>query len=350
MLMREPKVTGDNLSYDFNIVTNQISNLINTHIEQNFDRLTRIAMRMFDVPVIAISLFDEKRQLAKPVVSFDLSQLNVYMPFFNEFNTEELLVVEDATKNEQFKNHPLVTHDPKIRFFVSCPIFATLGKKVGSLILLDYKPRSFGLTDLNNLNDIIKLIETVIRDFRLSKSQKLLLQEISAEDRNNFTDQQTRAWNFDGFKKILRYQIMESEKDKTGFALAMVDIDNLHAINEKYGKEVGDEHLTLTSSTILKSCRDADTLARGDDEDFIVIINADNPEHVKIVVDRIKDNIAKAEIKLPDGSSLGFNVTIGVSYFAGKKTTPETLLSNTRIALLKGKRQGRNKIVFHEPL
>ena len=120
----------ENFISDMHIVSNQISNLINTPIEENFERLVRMAKRMFDIPVIAISFLDEKRQLVKPVAALDLSKLSLYMAFFNEFNQDEVLVVEDTTKNELFKNHDLVVNDPMIRFFVNCPIFEKNGKKI----------------------------------------------------------------------------------------------------------------------------------------------------------------------------------------------------------------------------
>jgi diguanylate cyclase (GGDEF)-like protein len=336
---------NDNFLANLNLISNQIGNLLSTPIEHNFERLARLAKRMFNVSGIAICLFDEKRQLAKPVVSFDISQIDLFMPFFNEFNSDDIFVVEDTAKNEQLKTHRLVVKEPNLRFYVSCPIFERHGKKIGSLILFDYKPRTFGLTDLSNLNDIVRLIETEIRNYRLSKAQKLFLQEIANTDRTSFTDELTRAWGYESCLKILNYQIGESQKEKSSFAVAIVDIDHLQEINEKYGQDAGDQVLTLTSSTLLKSCRDEDTIARGKDEDFILIIHAPNIDNIKTVVNRIKDNIAKAEVQLPSGK-VTFKATIGVTVFDDKSSTVENLIQDARFALLKGKRLGRNRIEF----
>ena len=344
--MRKVTKLKDTLTSDMHIISNQIFNLINTPIEQNFERLARMTKRMFDVPITVINLFDEKRQIENPIVTIESDQKNPHLSLLNELNLDEILVVEDATQNEQFRDHKLVTEDPGIRFFVSCPIFEKNGRKVGSLMMLDYKPRSFPLNDLEMLNDIIKLIEKEICDFRLSRAQKLFLQEIATKERTQFIDAKTRAWNYDVFKKIGQYQINDSHNEKSHFALAVIDIDNLNEINQQYGKDIGDEVLTLASRTISRSCRDADTIARGDDEDFMLIINANDLKFVTSVVNRIQANIAKEEIKLAN-KIVRFNVTIGVTYFNQEITDLETMIQSAKIALLKGKRLGRNRIEFN---
>ncbi len=336
----------DNSVADINIIGNQISNLINTPIEQNFERLARMTKRMFDVPVIVIGLFDEKRKAVKPIVSLDFGDASVYIPFFSEFNTNDIMVVEDATQNELFQNHPLVVGDPMIRFIVICPIFEKNGKKVGSLIMMDHQPRSLGLTDLMSLNEIVKLIETELCSFRISKAQKLFLQDISNKDKSQFVDAPTKAWNNLGYSKILDYQLIESKKDKSHFGLAVVDIDNLTDINKEHGKEVGDQVLALTARTILTSCRDEDTIGRGEDGDFMVLIHADDSENIKTIVNRIKFNLDKIEIKVPKGK-LSYHVTIGVTFFDDRIGNAEMLIKNANIALLNGKRSGRNCIEFN---
>lgn len=336
----------DNLASDKNIISNQIANLINTPIEQNFERLAQMTKRMFDVPVIVIGLFDEKRKAIKPVVSLDFGESSQYIPFFKELNSDDVLVVEDTTKNEQFKNHQLVIQDPKIRFIVCCPIFEKNGKKIGSLIMLDHKPRSLKLNDLMNLSDIVKLIENEINSFSLSKAQRLLLQEISNKDKTRFIDAQTRIWSYEGCTKILEYQMMESQKENSHFGLVAIDIDNLMDMNHQHGKDVVDEVLTLISRLIIKSCRDEDTVARGQDEHFMVLVHANELEHIKMVVERIKTNIEKEELKSSKGA-LFVTVTIGVACFNDEITNTPMLIENTKLALLRGKQLGHNRIEFN---
>ena len=81
----------EQLDSDSHVISNQISNLINTPIEQNFERLARMSRRLFDVPVIVLGLFDEKRKSIKPVVALDFSDSSIYVPLFNEFNSDDIV-------------------------------------------------------------------------------------------------------------------------------------------------------------------------------------------------------------------------------------------------------------------
>lgn len=337
----------DNVLSGLHTVSNQITNLIYTPLESSLERLSKLAKRMFSVPAVAINLFDEKRRVYKPVVSMDLDETEQYMAFFNDCLTDEILVIEDTTQNKQFTRHPMVQGEPRIRFLVTCPLYEKRGKKVGSLTLIDFKARQFGLAELNNLNDIIKLIETEINDFRLSSAQKILLREIRPEDRVYFTDEKTKTWNFAALKRILTYQINESLKENSSFALAVVDIDNLKAINQQYGEKAGDSALQYLAQTLLRSCRDEDTIARGEQEDFMLLIHTDNPDNVKTVLNRIQDNIAKDRVEV-DEHRLPIEVTIGVTMFDPQNPAIEQIMLKGEIALLRAKRAGRNQILLLE--
>lgn len=337
----------DNVLSGLHTVSNQITNLIYTPLENSLERLSRLAKRMFSVPAVAVNLFDEKRRVYKPVVSMDLDNFEQYMSFFNDCITDEIQIIEDTTQNPSFSKHPMVQGEPRIRFVVTCPLFEKRGKKVGSLVFIDFKARQFGLAELNNLNDIVKLIETEINDFRLSNAQKLLLQETRPEDRVYFTDDKTKAWNFAALKRILTYQLQESIKDNSSFALAVVDIDNLQSINQKYGEKAGDAALQLLARILLRSCRDEDTIARGEQEDFMLLIHTPNPDNVKTVLNRLQDNIARETVQFAD-QTFPLQATIGVTMFNPQSPTIEQLLQKGEIALLRGKRAGRNQIFLLE--
>lgn len=331
---------------EIHIVSNQLSTLINPPFEQNLERLAKLAKRMFNVPIVIISFFDEKRLSSKPIVSVDVPDVDQYLSLVKDCDGDDILVVENTAKHEVFSSHPLVSADPMIRFIVSCPIYEKRGKKVGTLLLLDFKPHEFALTDLANINDLVRLIETEVNDSRLSSAQKRLLKDITPAQRAELTDTKTRSWTSDAFMHILNYQLEESASQKTLFAVVVVDVDNLTEINKKYGEEIGDELLKRISKTIVRSCRDEDTIARGAQEDFLVIIHAGELEHIKTVVNRMLANINKEEIPTAKGP-LKINVTLGVSVYNPEGSTLESILQEARIAMLKGKRSGRHCAVFY---
>lgn len=333
-------------SSDLHIITQQLSKIIDTPIEDSLNRLVGLSQRMFDVPIVAISMFDEKRQKFNLMNSHEILGVNQDFSLFNQYINDDVFIVEDTHNDERFTENPLIIDDTEMRFYVSCPIYGKKRKKIGAIILLDSEPRSFCLTDLSNLNDIIRLAEAEINNCRLSKAQKMLLDEVSYDQRIDYTDQKTRAWNFNGFRKILTYQIAESIEFNSCFGLLSVDIDHLKRINEQYGIGVGDSLLKSISKALMRTCRAEDTIARGEFSDFIVLIHTDAITNIKSVVERIHSNLSELRIDTDDGK-MNFGVTIGYTCFDPKITKPDQLLPNTEIAMLKGKRTGRNCVSFH---
>lgn len=333
-------------SSDLHIITQQLSKIIDTPIEDSLNRLVGLSKRMFDVPIVAISMFDEKRQKFNLMNSHEIFGVSQDFSVFNHYINDDVFIVEDTHNDERFTNSPLMIDDTEMRFYVSCPIYGKKRKKIGAIILLDSEPRSFCLTDLSNLNDIIRLAEAEINNCRLSKAQKMLLDEVSYDQRTDYTDQKTRAWNFNGFRKILTYQIAESIEFNSCFGLLAVDIDDLKRINEEYGITVGDTLLKNISKSLMRTCRAEDTIARGEFSDFIVLIHTDAITNIKSVVERIHSNLSELRIDTQDGK-MNFGITIGYTCFDPKITKPDQLLANTEIAMLKGKRTGRNCVSFH---
>ncbi|KTC98578.1 sensor domain-containing diguanylate cyclase [Legionella erythra] len=335
------------LSSDIHIITQQLSKIIDTPIEESLTRLVALGKRMFDVPIVAISLFDEKRQKFNLINFSEVFSKNRDLSLFTQYINDDILIVEDTHNDERFIKTPLILEGAEIRFYVSCPIYSKKRKKIGAIVLLDNKPRTFCLTDLSNLNDIIKLAEAEINNCRLSKAQKMLLDEMTYDQRLDYTDQKTRAWNFAGFKKIVAYQLSESLQTKKGFGLVSVDIDGLKAINEHDGFEIGDDLLRKISKTLMRTCRAEDTIARSDFCDFIILIHTDNTANIRTVVDRIQHNLSLIIVETPQ-HKVDFSVTIGYTCFDPQSIRPEKVLMNAEIALLKGKRTGRNCIYFYE--
>ncbi|KTD61228.1 sensor domain-containing diguanylate cyclase [Legionella spiritensis] len=334
------------LTSDLHIITQQLSQIIDTPIEESLTRLVALTRHTFAVPVVAISMFDEKRQKFSLLNTCDFFGNKRDLLGFDLYINDDVLIIEDTRKDLRFEKTPLFLDDVEMRFYVSCPIYGKKRQKTGAIILLDSEPRSFCLSDLSNLNEIIKLIEMEINNCRLSKAQKLLLKEVDYKERLGFTDQKTRVWNVAGFRKILAFQLAESIESGVGFGLLAVDIDHLTRINEQYGVEVGDELLKTLSRVLMRTCRSEDTIARGDFSDFIVLVHTDSIVNIKGVVDRIYENLAGLSLDSSHGK-IELSATLGYTGFDPEITHPDLLLAHAEIALLKGKRAGRNRVHCH---
>ena len=155
--MLEPTLPMDE---EMRLVTLQGLNILDTPDEERFDRLTRIAQRVFDVPIALVSLLDRNRQWFKSRQGLGAMETPRRISFCSHaIHSDEAFVIPDATRDARFADNPLVTGPPHIRFYAGQPLKANNGSRVGTLCVIDTKPRQLSQVDLDLLRDLAALIE-----------------------------------------------------------------------------------------------------------------------------------------------------------------------------------------------
>ncbi|MDG1819980.1 MAG: EAL domain-containing protein [Porticoccaceae bacterium] len=121
--------------------------LLDSKAESEFDELTALAAQICNVPVALVSLVDENRQWFKSKVGLEVDETSREVAFcaHSILNPEQIMEIPDAHLDKRFADNPLVTEDPKIRFYAGAPLTTSSGHTLGTLCVLDYNPRS--LTD-----------------------------------------------------------------------------------------------------------------------------------------------------------------------------------------------------------
>lgn len=117
--------------------------VLDTVPEEVFDDLTELAANICEAPIALISLVDEDRQWFKSRVGVTISETSRDISFCaHALSSDGLFLVPDATRDKRFRKNPLVTGEPRIRFYAGAPLVTPDGHALGTLCVLDKKPRA----------------------------------------------------------------------------------------------------------------------------------------------------------------------------------------------------------------
>src|SRR5919199_3380376 len=147
--------------------------ILDTPPESAFDRITGLAARLFDVPIVLVTLVDEGRQWFKSCYGLDLRQTEREVSFCaHALLADEVLVVPDATRDPRFADNPLVLGPPDIRFYAGAPLKTPDGFTLGTLCIIDTAPRD-GL-DAGQAATLVDLAALVMDELELRTDRAAL--------------------------------------------------------------------------------------------------------------------------------------------------------------------------------
>ncbi|MDH3767546.1 MAG: GAF domain-containing protein, partial [Gammaproteobacteria bacterium] len=134
--------------------------ILDTEPEERFDRITREAADEFDVPVALVSLIDHDRQWFKSCIGTDIKEAPRDVAFCAHAIVENnVLIVPDAFLDSRFADNPMVTGESRVRFYAGCPLRLPDGHIMGTLCLIDIRPRHFDDKQINKLKEFAKRAE-----------------------------------------------------------------------------------------------------------------------------------------------------------------------------------------------
>ena len=133
--------------------------ILDTEKEERFDRFTRMAAAMFGVPVAMVSLIDEDRQWFKSSCGLGDNETPRELSFCAHAIVErKIMIVPDALLDPRFADSPIVINEPRIRFYAGCPLVLPGGPCVGTLCLIDTRPRHLDEEGMRLLRDLADMV------------------------------------------------------------------------------------------------------------------------------------------------------------------------------------------------
>ncbi len=176
--------------------------ILDTPAEEFFDRVTQIAAQLCDAPIAMVSLIDRDRQWFKSKIGIAPSQT----PRENSFCAHailgtEPLQVEDTTTDPRFADNPFVRGDPHIRFYAGAPLINPRGFGLGSLCVIDRKPRQLSPQQLSSLK---LLAAQVVQHLELRYLAEALRRQSILLDKTQRAAQ-IGGWELDLTTKVLSW-------------------------------------------------------------------------------------------------------------------------------------------------
>lgn len=249
--------------------------ILDTEPEERFDRVARLAKRLFDVPMALVSLVDVNRQWFKSCFGLEAKETGRDVSFCGHAILGDApFVIEDATQDERFADNPLVSGAPHIRFYAGVPLVYHDGTKLGTLCIIDTKPRHFSPDEINDLLDLAKIAEQ-----ELSNSLTATL------------DPLTLISNRRGFFALGAKSVDYCRAAQLPLSLAYFDLDNFKHINDTHGHSAGDALLKAFAATMRDSFRESDVFARIGGDEFVVLMSGASEPVAGVVIERFKQAI-----------------------------------------------------------
>jgi len=233
-------------------------NILDTLPEERFDRLTRLARRIFNVPIALVSLVDAERQWFKSNLGMEEALQGPRDESFcaHAILSDELLEVPDALKDPRFFDNPAVTGPTGVRYYAGRPLRSACGMRLGTLCLVDTRPRQLSEDEKASLDDLACMAEQEIMAMQMATLDHL-----------------TQLTNRRGFEALGRHVLSACQRFGFPLSVVMMDLDGFKEINDTFGHDEGDQALAAFARLLLDSFRGADVVARLGGDEFAVLLS-----------------------------------------------------------------------------
>ncbi|RFU46667.1 diguanylate cyclase [Paraburkholderia sp. DHOC27] len=298
--------------------------ILDTPPEERFDRLTRLAKRIFGVPIALVSLVDENRQWFKSCVGLPVSETPRDVSFCAHAILDDgILMVPDTLMDVRFHDNPLVTGAPGIRFYAGCPLTVPNGSKLGTLCLIDVRPRALDDEDRALLHDLSRMAGEELAAAQLATLDPL-----------------TQLSNRRGFEALSQHALNVCKRLGRPASLLFFDLNEFKAINDTYGHAEGDRALVTFAEVLREALRESDVIARLGGDEFVALLTNTNRAETQTVTRRLQQSLALRNEQAHLGYQIRYSVG-EIEYDATRHTSIADLLAEADAAMYVNKRASK---------
>ena len=307
--------------------------VLDTPTEESFDRITRLAKTVLEVPIVLVSLVDKDRQWFKSRQGLAAIEAPREISFCTHaIETDEPMIVRDALDDPDFRNNPLVLGEPNIRFYAGVPLRTPNGHNIGTLCAIDRKPRELSTEQM-----------TVLRDLSRMVVDELELRQMAT------TDSLTGAMTRRRFELEVNREVARAKRYNRPLGFIYLDIDNFKSINDEHGHAVGDIVLQRVAQFCKNGLRAIDAFGRTGGEEFAVALPETPLDGARETAERLRCAIAEAGIKT-SSATLSVTASFGAATLLQGETNGLDALRRADAALYEAKNAGKNRTVCDQEL
>ncbi|PPU92273.1 sensor domain-containing diguanylate cyclase [Xanthomonas albilineans] len=335
-------------------------NILDTEPEAAYEDLVGIAASLCDTPSALISLVDEERQWLKSQRNVNLLSTSRDESFCGHtiLLPQQVMIVPDAAEDPRFKFNRLVT-EGGVRFYAGAPLLTSEGLAVGTLCVLDNRPRTLDLSQVAALQALSRQVMQLIELRRTSHAlslqlrerewyeQQLLRYQSSLETLNADlleqarTDPLTGLLNRRAYATALMVEVESAQVNAAALSVAILDLDYFKSINDLHGHDKGDEVL-LALAQMLRVHAPPDCLvARYGGEEFAILLPWMQTEQAVHTCEMLREETGLLRLGVP------LTASIGVATLRAPESA-EQLLKRADQALYQAKRAGRDCVCLAE--
>lgn len=313
--------------------------LVDLGQEASFDRVARFAARVLETPIGAFTVLDDERLVFRASVGLDgISEIPRAQSFCGHTILDQggLLVVEDAQQDPRFRDNPLVTAEGGLRFYAGVTVMSPENLPIGTLCVLDHRPRVASALERENLRDLAAVIE-----------RELVLRSLAR------TDPLTGLYNRRHFELEIEREWRRAMRSRFPVAAMMIDVDHFKDYNDTYGHQKGDSVLRRLAELLgQRFRRSGDLLIRYGGEEFMVVVPDTPPEVAEQLAEDVRRQVEELDITHAYGAGGRVTVSIGLAVATDEEDFRTGHLRLVRLAdeaLYVAKNGGRNRISVSLP-
>ncbi|MDE3010854.1 MAG: diguanylate cyclase [Pseudomonadota bacterium] len=275
--------------------------LLDTPPEAGFDLISELAARLFQLPVVLITLVEQDRVWCKSRFGLQFEPAGDLPGMRPATGLDEgPCLVADAQADPRTRDHRQVTGAPGLRFLIAIPLCTREHHAVGALVGMDLVPRNWTGEQTAQFALLARLAVEHM-ELRRGARRALVLQQGLEELRVQLgqtaaRDALTGSWNFNAVMVLLQQAHARSRRDGCAFAVMVLEVDGFEGLAPKFSSAAAGQILAEVGSRLRATLRGGDAIGRVGEARFLCVLESFGIDAARLVAERCRAAVARLPV------------------------------------------------------